>query len=1039
MKPEEKSLTLFGVTRSKAKMYEYAVPETDHIKLTRNPTELLTLTIGILGEIAAQINSTNSNTDRPIELQTHLRFAARYFDSYRQSRLAVELGDYLLLVGAASYYLCDLPGSAKVLSDAFPSYEIDELNLEARGLERFLLWLLKDDFSSPLSSLEGIYGDLLGELSAEVVRYYQDGGSEGDLLSAATRLRRRAYEVGTARELLFADTIAALVRRRYEHSSWRCLPRFSGLPIAAWKPALRKPTFIREFWPAQRLLGERGVFTGESAVVQMPTSAGKSRAMEIIIRSAFLSGRALLAVVVAPFRALCHEIRDGLVSAFQQEPVTVDELSDVFQTDFDVEALLGMHGVLVVTPEKLVYVLRHAPELANRIGLLLYDEGHQFDTGTRGVTYELLITSLKTMITGTVQTVLISAVLPNAEAIGSWLNGENPNIASGADLNPTERTVAFASWQDSLGRLDFVEQDDPDKHQFFVPRVIESYELQRRSRENARIFPTKNDGRSVALYLGLRLVQNGSVAIFCGKKDAAIALCDQLVDAYNRGLPLAQPVEQSEPDEVRRIAYLCESNLGEDSPVAACARMGVFTHHGNTPHGIRQAVEHAMKFSLARFVICTSTLAQGVNLPIRYLIVTSVYQGRDRIRIRDFHNLIGRAGRSGIYTEGSILFADPELYDRRNLRSEMWRWREIKALLSPDQSEPCDSALLSIFSPLQSENRKQNLPLDPLDIPRTYVETAGETWIAEMAAKLSKKGFPQADLELQIARKVDILATIESFLMAHWDDVKTEDSEEGILLLVEGTLAYHLATAEDQDRLRELFRLLAGNINQKAPDSARRNVFARTLYGLDQALMIEEWVTEHIEEMCDAETAEELLELLWQILAAQIQNPTFRKCNPSTVLQQIAMEWIEGKSFADLYQTMERAGVRLGFGKKPRSPKVETAVEICENALGYDGALAVGAITELAELLRPDETSLAAKLQFLQKRIKYGLPSLGALGLYELGFSDRVIALSLSEIVGKDLPRQALLQELSQRELEVRSVLEDYPRHFGQVLDSLLG
>src|SRR6218665_112487 len=160
-------------------------------------------------------------------------------------------------------------------------------------------------------------------------------------------------------------------------------------------PTLAKASFIQELWPAQKRLGEKGVFRGTSAVIQMPTSAGKSRATELVIPSAFLAGRARLAVVVAPFRALCHELRDRFLTAFRGESVTVNELSDTFQVDFDIAELLGMYGVIVVTPEKLVYVLRHVPELARRIGLLIYDEGHQFDTGARGVTYELLVASLK--------------------------------------------------------------------------------------------------------------------------------------------------------------------------------------------------------------------------------------------------------------------------------------------------------------------------------------------------------------------------------------------------------------------------------------------------------------------------------------------------------------------------------------------------------------------------------------------------------------------------------------------------------------------
>ncbi|MHB1371287.1 MAG: helicase-related protein, partial [Pseudomonadaceae bacterium] len=114
---------------------------------------------------------------------------------------------------------------------------------------------------------------------------------------------------------------------------------------------------------------------------------------------------------------------------------------------------------------------------------------------------------------------------------------------------------------------------------------------------------------------------------------------------------------------MERLTHLHVENLGADAPASQSAVHGIFPHHGNTPHGIRLAVEHAMRDDLVRFVVCTSTLAQGVNLPIRYLIVTSVYQGMERIKVRDFHNLIGRAGRAGMHTEGSILFADPVVYD----------------------------------------------------------------------------------------------------------------------------------------------------------------------------------------------------------------------------------------------------------------------------------------------------------------------------------------------------------------------------------------
>ena len=156
---------------------------------------------------------------------------------------------------------------------------------------------------------------------------------------------------------------------------------------------------------------------------------------------------------------------------------------------------------------------------------------------------------------------------------------------------------------------------------------------------------------------------------------------------------MTKPLDLSDAGEVGRIGALYEANLSGNASATLAAQLGIFTHHGNTPHGVRLAVEHALKEGLGCFVLCTSTLAQGVNLPIRYLLVTSARQGGENIKVRDFHNLIGRAGRSGMHTEGSVLFADPDVYDRRFTADSTWP--AYKALLQVKNSEPCTSSLLA--------------------------------------------------------------------------------------------------------------------------------------------------------------------------------------------------------------------------------------------------------------------------------------------------------------------------------------------------------
>ena len=500
MKPERRSHQLLSITQSKAKMYEYRVPEEYHIDIPRDPARLFTLAIGLLGDYASALNK-NSLNDNFQDLNSALNFSSRFFDAYFQTHLNTEMNPYLLLLGSASYYLCDLPGSSHVLANM-----VDEkpLELECVGLEELLLWILKGDYSSPIDSAERFYNDDVEAITQFLTAYFSEGRTEDELEEITSRLLSKAYLHGTPRQLLFADVVCAIVNKRYKNSSRYSLPRYSELPVDDWLPALQKEGFIKELWPAQHLIGQWGVYRGSSAIIQMPTSAGKTKAIDIIIRSAIQANRTALTIIVAPFRALCHEIRTNLYESFINEPVYIDELTDLLQAEFEIESLLGRNQVLVLTPEKLVYILRHSPELAGNIDLLIFDEGHQFDSGIRGITFELLLASLKEFIPENAQTILISAVISNATSVGDWLIGENSLVISGKNLLPTYRSLGFTSWADRLGRLEFVSLDDPDNKLFFVPRIIEQHQLQSKPRERKkRLFPEKDNGNAISLYLSL--------------------------------------------------------------------------------------------------------------------------------------------------------------------------------------------------------------------------------------------------------------------------------------------------------------------------------------------------------------------------------------------------------------------------------------------------------------------------------------------------------------------------------------------------------
>lgn len=1029
MRPERRSNRLLGVTRSKAKMIEYHVPEEyQDIDLSTDPAKLFTISIGLLGDIASGTNREELDPNALTELRNNLLFSARFFDAYLQSKLNEKLDQYLVLLGSASYYLSALPGSASVLAKRCNG---DCPDLDGNGLEELLLWLLKADLSTYFEGSEGPYGKYIDGISKWVLQFFENGTGEENLNDLATELRTTVYESGTPRHLLFGDIIATVLKEKLQNSTWKALPLYSGLPKYRWLDALQKESFIKELWPAQHLLGKADVLKGKSAIVQMPTSAGKTKATELVIRSAFLSERTLLAIIIAPFRALCHEIKNSLVSAFRNESVNVDELSDALQTDFEIGKLIGHKQILVVTPEKLLYVLRHAPYLASHAGLLVFDEGHQFDSGTRGITYELLLTSLRTMLPEGAQKVLISAVISNAEAVGEWLNGE-PNVVEGTNLNPTFRSVGFASWLDQLGRIEYVDTQNAEQGEFFVPRIIESYKLPNKPRETkTRLFPEKTDGQAIALYLGLKLVSNGSIAIFCGRKLTAAHLCEKGVEIIGRGIPLQLPRDFSDQQEVERLHRLYVTNLGSAAPASESAALGIFSHHGNTPHGIRLAVEYAMREDLVRFVVCTSTLAQGVNLPIRYLIVTSVYQGAERIKVRDFHNLIGRAGRAGMHTEGSILFADPVVYDKRKALNDKWRWEQMKELLDPRNSEPCISNLLSIFEPIKSDDDKYTITMKALDFAKAYINNPDE--IVRLADKIAKqhsdKGFTRDGVERQVTWRISLITSIESFLLTHWNESEEGLAESNVIKLAEGTLAFFLADDSKREHIRELFKLLVENISTKISDPERRRIYGRTLYGLRDAWAIEEWVHSNASNLFSITNDEEMLDLIWPLLSEHIHNGVFKKFDKPDVRKEILQEWIGGEPFCGLLETIHHRKTKMTWGTRRRDFNIDHVVDICEGAFAYDGALLVGALSEFVDARYEEADDLVKRLQLFQKRLKYGLSTETAIVLYEFGFSDRVIAQELSSLITGN-NRLAVIKSLRRSKADTEAVLAKYPRYF---------
>jgi DEAD/DEAH box helicase len=387
MRPERDALHVLSTTRAKAKMHEFRVPLDDHIHLPRSPNILFSLAVGILGDASAAIadnllthEAYRAATQEDAELAAEwdsgddsardasleaLNFSAFYFDAFLESRLDQTITDEFSLLCAASYYLADNPGSGRVVIRKTPAPDPKF----GEGLPRLVHAMLNDNFTPIEGDHKYIYS--VNALLAALQAFFAIEQDALPVIRLCGRLHEKAYNLGSPRELLYADIVVALCQRKLANASRSLLHEASNLDLAAWKPALRKSHFPTELWPAQKRICNAGMLKGRSAVIQMPTSAGKTRATELIIRSAFLAGRTSLAIIVAPFRSLCHDIRGDLAKAFAGENVALNEATDSYQFDLSLEDLLLQKTVLIVTPEKLLYILRRAPELSERIGLVV--------------------------------------------------------------------------------------------------------------------------------------------------------------------------------------------------------------------------------------------------------------------------------------------------------------------------------------------------------------------------------------------------------------------------------------------------------------------------------------------------------------------------------------------------------------------------------------------------------------------------------------------------------------------------------------------
>ncbi len=375
---------------------------------------------------------------------------------------------------------------------------------------------------------------------------------------------------------------------------------------------------IRFLYPPQKEALEH-VFAGHSVVVSVPTASGKSLIAYMAILRAFRMG--LKSIYIVPLRALAMEKYEELLK-FEKYGMKVA----LAIGDFDAPpGYLQRYDVIVATSEKMDSILRHSPDFAYGIGAMVVDEIHMMGEESRGPTLEMVITKVRS-INEDVQIVALSATVANADELAEWLNAKLVN----SNFRPVRLKLGVYVGDTII----------------FNDGTTES--LQR-------------DSLGVGNLVSDRIENGGQLLIFVNRRKSAESLATRLQRRVKRLLT---------DDELEKLSTMAEDILeGEfnaySDKIAKLIRHGVAFHHAGLSNKHRKTVENGFKNRLIKVIVATPTLAAGINLPSRTVIVRDVARfdgvGMSPLPVMEVKQMLGRAGRPRYDKEGEgIIMASSE-------------------------------------------------------------------------------------------------------------------------------------------------------------------------------------------------------------------------------------------------------------------------------------------------------------------------------------------------------------------------------------------
>lgn len=837
-----------------------------------------------------------------------------------------------LLYIAAIYYLCEYNALSQLYMWRARKYEFE--NESAQLLYSILAGSEK-------------YAKKGNELCL-LLREYMYSGIEGILCTIKNRLQEKIKQHDyTSLDDFFDTHVVVWVLERFCMSNlWKILIPHGGKELWGDYISYSVKNHIYALLPSQEDAISKGLLNyTRSFSLKMPTSAGKTFLTELLVYQELKKNPAAKILYLAPLRSLSRELKERY-----------GRLSHEFNFDFRAayggcttsteEETIENAKLLIATPETFTTLEGTIDNLTEGYSLVICDEGQLIEDKHRGVNYELLLTRLKR--NESARFLFISAIIPNIYDINQWLGGSSNEVGD-STYRPCKIRFALATRGEGHIKVQYA-NDAIDDWSVVVRDFL--------NEGQANLVSTTQ--RSLSCALALKAMEAGPVMLYCSMKDGprgCVKHAEEVLNMLNKHVFKIPSSFVQDGDWLSKVAEYCAYQLGDNFRLTQCVKEGFAYHHGQMPQDLRELIETSIARKALHLVVCTKTLSEGINMPIKTAVLANITNPADgtfkkSLELRDLKNIVGRVGRAGKESYGLVLVPT-----------------------TGENTEPISKVMQVLQNEVEVERANGSLYYIVLQVRNKGLVTDDE-----INAYLESEG---------VAESIDTLINLNK------DD--TELDEINIDDILEDSLAYYLGDEETKKGVKRIFGIRYAYLRELLPNDEYGKYLHIGLPLSDYKVLKQLFIDKPVEDFelqspSDAKWIHLIMETVYALESVKHDltyvsksKPLYGIHNDIAIAERILMCWIHGKQYVEISDecgcTIEQAVLYVDFIQRVIAVKAQAIVSYIEETYKIESTI----------------------MQLWPEMVKRGVADERALWIIDSGLGDRTVVNKVVSFFDGDL------------------------------------